>query len=221
MEDKLPYAAFFELLSLSFKCPDARFCEIVRSGEYRDAYLEIAGIVGLDQDVVDQTSRVLEDMEKREADELLHELRVEYTRLFVGAPHSVVSLSEGVWRARKRGDTVVLAVINNTTISVEQYMKSCGVFASKTNREPIDNIDTECDFMQYLLTKKAFSDNIERTPDQAYAEFLREHMSGWVPGFAEQVEQATQLDWYKALAKSLGAYVRLLVQDLESASESA
>ncbi len=219
MEEKLPYAALFELMGLSFSFPDRKFLDLVQSGEYKEAYLELAALVGLDDAVVSDMTATLDGMAARDSEELFHELRVEYTRLFIGTPKPAVSMSEGVWSANKRGDKVVLAVINGTTISVEKFMKSCGIFPSKTNREPIDNIYTECEFMQYLLTKPAFPEDFVRTPEEAYRDFLGEHMAKWVPGFAEQVQETTEVAWFGSLARTMGSYVELLVAMREQTSE--
>lgn len=219
MEERLPYAAFFELMGLSFSYPDRKFLDLIQSGEYKDAYLELAGLVGLDEETVADMTATLDDMAQRDAEELFHELRIEYTRLFVGAPRPLVSLSEGVWLGHKRGDKVVLAMVNGSSMAVEKFMKSCGIFPSKTNREPIDNIYTECEFMQYLLTKPSFPEDFVRTPMEAYDYFLKEHMAKWVPGFAEQVQKTTEMAWFASLARAISAYVEMLALKQGQATE--
>ncbi|WP_165046042.1 molecular chaperone [Adlercreutzia sp. ZJ138] len=210
MEERLPYAAFFELMGLSFSYPDRKLLGLIQTGEYKDAYLELTGLVGLDGKTISDMTATLDNMTQRDAEELFHELRVEYTRLFVGTPKPLVSLSEGVWLGHKRGDNVVLAIINGSTIAVEKFMKSCGIFPSKTNREPIDTIYTECEFMQYLLTKSSFPEDFARTPIEAYDYFLKEHMAKWIPGFAEQVQEITETAWFASLVRTMCAYVELL-----------
>lgn len=219
MEEKLPYAAFFELMALSFSYPDREFMDLIQSGKYKDAYLELAGLVGLDEQTISDMTATLDDMAQRDTEELFHELRIEYTRMFVGTPKPLVSISEGVWLAHKRGDGVVLAVINKGTIAVERFMKSCGIFPSETNREPIDNIYTECEFMQYLLTKPTFPDDFVHTPSEAYDLFLKEHLAAWIPGFAEQVQEITELAWFGSLVRTMSSYVKLLLSMQEQASE--
>ena len=196
-------------MALSFDLPDLDFCGVISSGEYRDALCEISGVIGLDSEIVDEFAQAIVPYEGREDTDIRHELRVEYTRLFVGAPVPPLPFSEGVWRAKERGEKERLLIVNDDTMAIEAFMKACGIFAIKRNQEAIDNIYTECEFMQYLLLTDTFPDDFEYTPDQAYEKFFHEHMEDWIPAFCDQVVEMTELDFYRGLAKTLKSFILL------------
>ena len=114
-------AAAWELAAFSFRCPGAELEGAVASGEWAAAAREIAGALGLAL-----PEGLGEGLSGRSGPgDVLHALRPEATRLFVGAPEPAVSPYEGVWRAADDGVQALLFV-NPHSMEVERFMRSCG-----------------------------------------------------------------------------------------------
>ncbi len=152
-------AAAWELLALSFRYPDLALAEAVATGEWFEAARELADALGLELPegfgeglpACVQGSAV-PDAEAVEA--LRRALRVEATRLFVGAPVPACPPYEGIHRAQADGVQALLFV-NPYSMDVERFMRSCGLGHPEGTNEPLDHIATECEFMQYLASLAA------------------------------------------------------------------
>lgn len=158
---------------------------------------------------------------------LLHALRAEATRLFVGAPEPVVSPYEGVHRAQ--GDGVqALLFVNPHSMAVERFMGACGLGRPEGTNEPLDHVATECELLEHLALRAAIAsadaapaDPCESAPEctvpddtlpgnspkAAYERFLEEHARTWIPGFAEAVAAQTREPFYRAAVQILAELV--------------
>ncbi|MEG0016891.1 MAG: molecular chaperone TorD family protein [Gordonibacter sp.] len=164
-----------------------------------------------------------------DAEALLHALRAEATRLFVGAPEPAVSPYEGVHRAQ--GDGVqALLFVNPHSMEVERFARACGLGRPAGTNEPLDHVATECELLEHLALRAAgaasvdaaptgpeAADLLEGAPDRpvpddalpggspeaAYGRFLEEHACAWMPGFAEAVAGQTREPLYRAAAAML------------------
>lgn len=162
-------AAAWELIALSFRYPGDALIEAVRSGEWAGAAHEIAEALGCCSDSERSFFLNLADAASDEAAaaDFPHRLRVEATRLFVGAPRPVVSPYEGVWRAADDGVQALLFV-NPHTMEVERFMRECGFVRPTTANEPLDHIATEAELMEHLALRAA---GIETAPESFGAGF--------------------------------------------------
>ncbi len=145
-------ATAWELLALSFRYPDEVLAGAVASGEWADAASEVAAALGLvlpESFAADARAAAGEEPEA-----LLHALRAEATRLFVGAPDPVCSPYEGVWRAADDGVQALLFV-NPHSMDVERFMKSCGLGRPEGTNEPLDHVSTECELLEHLALRAA------------------------------------------------------------------
>ena len=148
---------------------------------------------------------------------LLHDLRREATRLFIGAPKPVASPYEGVWRAAEDGVEPLLFV-NPHSMAVERFLRSCGLGRPKGTNEPLDHVSTELEALQYLASlaakiaapvssAPANADLPGGSPEAAFGLFMDDHVLEWMPGFARVVEGATMHPFYKASAQLLSAFL--------------
>ena len=154
----------------------------------------------------------------RDSEALLHELRAEATRLFVGAPEPAVSPYEGVWRAADDGVQALLFV-NPHSMAVERFMRSCGVGRPEGTNEPLDRVDAELELLQYLCMLEAGPAEAPEgaeppagpgaaagadAPEDGWAaareRFLEEHALAWMPRFADKVAEETREPFYRAAA---------------------
>ena len=145
-------AAACELLAFSLRYPTLELAQVVSSGEWADTAEEVAASLGLELPgtfAEDARANAGEDPET-----LLHALRAEATRLFVGAPEPACSPYEGVWRAKDDGVQALLFV-NPHSMAVERFCRNCGLGQPKGTNEPLDYVATELELLQYLASLEA------------------------------------------------------------------
>ena len=233
-------AAAWELLALSLRYPDEVLAEAIASGEWESAAAEIEEALGIGEgeegDALDAAPALTIASAMRHADAcgtadarggaapparppapaLLRSLRVEATRLFVGAPEPAVSPYEGVARALAEGARPLLFV-NPRSMDVERFVRSCGLGRPAGANEPLDHVAAECELLSYLASLAAGAPAPAGapcgaalpggSPQAAYAAFLDAHARRWMPAFAAAVRAEARAPFYGAAARLLAAVV--------------
>ena len=204
-------AATWELLALSFRYPGPELAGVVASGEWAEAAEELAAALGLEA-----LGGFDGGQPGYSGSDLLHALRPEATRLFVGAPEPAVSPYEGVWRAADDGVQALLFV-NPHSMEVERFMRGCGLGRPEGTNEPLDHVATECELMEHLALRAAGAeppggapagaDLPGGSPEAAYGAFLEGHARTWMLRFAERVAAESRVPFYRDAAAFLGALV--------------
>lgn len=213
-------ATAWELLSLSFAYPAPELVGAVASGEWVAASLEVAEAIGAE--LPDDFGAELPHAGAAvDEDALLHALRAEATRLFVGAPKPVCSPYEGIWRADDEGVQPLLFV-NPHSMDVERFMKSCGLGRPEGTNDPLDHASTECALLEHLAAieaeiaqpSPALDGGAAALPGgsahAAYARFLDEHVATWMPRFAEHVGAETRHPFFRDAAHLMTATIRAI-----------
>lgn len=200
-------AAAWELLALSLRYPELLLAEVVASGEWAEAARELVEACG--GEWIEACASELEVYRGAEPEALLHALRTEATRLFIGAPMPAVSPYEGVFRAQCNGRRALLYV-NEHAMAVERFMKACGLGHPEGKNDPIDHVATECEFLQYLAALEAGiaepagavapADFPGGSARAAHESFMEQHARAWMPAFAEAAAQAAREPFFKAAA---------------------
>ena len=205
-------ATAYELLAFSFRYPGPELAEAVASGEWAGAASEVAGALGLA--LPQGWDEGLDGYAGRDPEGLLHALRAEATRLFVGAPGPAVSPYEGVWRAADDGVQALLFV-NPHSMEVERFMRSCGLGRPAGTNEPLDRVDAELELLQCLSMLEcgmAEAPGGAEPPLGSWAaargRFLEGHARTWMPRFAEAAAAESREPLYRAAAQLLGALLR-------------
>ena len=235
-------ASACELLAFSLRYPTSDVAGAIASGEWAAAAQEIAdalgvalpadfaaelagGVAASDGDTPVCTGRgsaeAQEDVqEDAQVGALLHALRADATRLFVGSPEPAVSPFEGVWRAADDGVDPLLFV-NPHSMEVERFCHACGLGRPQGTNEPLDFAPTELELLQYLASLEAgLVEPAEGAPaaadlpggsaTAAYGQFLAEHVSTWLPKFAEKLCEQARHPFYCAAGQLLRAYLPAL-----------
>ncbi len=231
-------ASACELLAFSLRYPTADVAGAVASGEWVAAAQEIADALGVALPVdfaaelaggvsaSDGNATVCagegsaEAQADAQADALLHAMRADATRLFVGSPEPAVSPFEGVWRAADDGVDPLLFV-NPHSMEVERFCHACGLGRPQGTNEPLDFVPTELELLQYLASLEAgLVEPAEGAPAAAdlpggsaaaaYGQFLAEHVSTWLPKFAEKLCEQARHPFYCAAGQLLCAYLPVL-----------
>ncbi|MCL1846758.1 MAG: molecular chaperone TorD family protein [Coriobacteriia bacterium] len=211
-DEWLARGAFCELLALSLRLPTLELAQALCSGEFAEALAELGERVGLEQSQLAQATKAVTDYQGQDPDELFHTLRIEYTRLFVGAPTPVVWPYAGVWHALEQG-LEPLMFVSPRAMEIERFMKGCGVGRAAEKNEPLDHIATEFEFLQYLALVNAavielpeLPEGLEM-PDNAFDAFLAQYVTNWAGDFARSTLAAAQAGFYQAVAKAILALV--------------
>lgn len=213
MENKCEWGALataWELLAFSLRYPDQALIEAISSDEWAAAVSEVAACVA----VAPPDASKLGSAAREDANAFAGELRVEATRLFIGAKEPLVSPYEGVWRAKDEGVQALLFV-NPHSVEVERFCGLCGLGHPEGTNEPLDHVATECELLEYLASVEAglfelpASEGASLLPGgsakAAYTLFLTDHARVWFPRFADDLAQETRHPFYRFVARLLKA----------------
>ncbi|MEG1517497.1 MAG: molecular chaperone TorD family protein, partial [Raoultibacter sp.] len=84
----------------------------------------------------------------------------------------------------------------------------------ENTNEPLDHVATELEFLEYLASVEAglFAPNPgvevpEKGYGEAYESFMANHVSVWMPRFADAVVEQSEESFFVALASVLKAFV--------------
>lgn len=205
-----------ELLAFSLRYPNSDVMDVLLSGDWAGAVVEVGEALGLSAADLACPDFAAESESAGEG-VVLRALRVEATRLFVGERTPAVSPYEGVWRANKDGVQPLLFV-NPHSMAVERFCKACGLGQPEGTNEPLDHVATELELLQYLASLEAglvvpFENGVaaEDLPGgsagAAYNQFWADHVQKWMPDFAAVLEADTRQAYYRTVAKLLAAFV--------------
>lgn len=147
------------------------------------------------------------DEEGRPRDELLLDLAVEYTYLFIG-PGAHISPHESVHV--EGGDGMLSGPV---TAAVQQFIESIGFTYQADYHGLPDHISVELEFMQALtrLEAQAWREVDEQEAKglrQLEAEFIHQHLARWVPLFCEQVIDTAELPFYREMARLTLGFIK-------------
>ena len=153
--------------------------------------------------------------------ELLENLAIEYTRLFVGpgkhiSPHeSVHHKKEGVQSGQLWGEL---------TAQVKGIIESSGLeYESEYTGMP-DHISVELEFMQHVVQREAQA--WEADDDETALlclknekNFVDEHLLGWIPVFCEKVIETAEMPFYREMARLTRNFIEFEKQELKKITE--
>jgi len=150
-----------------------------------------------------------ENFLKAREEELLEELAVEYTCLFV-APGSV-SPYESVWLTGR--------LFQGPSQEVEDIYSRCGLTLPLEYKVFPDQAGIELEFMGYLAAREseAWADGREKDAlkyQELQREFLGEHLGRWILEFSKEVEKVAFHPFYRETAKLSYKFMALEVEDL-------
>ena len=146
--------------------------------------------------------------------ELLFELAVEYTRLFVG-PGKHIAPCESVHVAG--GDQLW----GEAAIAVQRFIGQVGVEFKQEYNDLPDHISVELEFMQQLSAAESEAWAVEDRGEahkcsRIEAEFLNKHLSSWVSRFCERVIAETEIGYFREMAMLTRDFIAAEVVELES-----
>lgn len=132
-------------------------------------------------------------------EQLLSDLAVEYTRLFIGpgkhiSPHESVHTpghDESLW--------------GRSTVEVKDFIESVGIEFRLDYHGMPDHISVELELMQKFTAAEAKAWQLGKYAEatmwlQLQQEFIRKHLARWVPAFCKQVVEQAELPFYSHMA---------------------
>jgi TorA maturation chaperone TorD len=154
--------------------------------------------------------------------ELLENLAIEYTRLFVGPgkhipPYeSVHHEKEGVQSGQLWGEL---------TGQVKHIIETSGLeYKSEYTGMP-DHISVELEFMQHVIQREtqaweAGDDETALLCLENEKKFVDEHLLGWIPNFCEKVSEAAEMPFYREMAGLTRSFIEFEKEELQKDTES-
>lgn len=127
------------------------------------------------------------------------ELKMDYTRLFIGLDALPTAPWESVYFSRER------LVFQEQTMQVREWFARFGLQAERLNREPDDHIGLELIFVAHLAKMALNSLELNDHDSvgkylQAQRDFLFEHLLRWGPAWTRLVKEHAGTDFYRGLA---------------------
>ena len=143
-----------------------------------------------------------DDFLQKPEKELLEDLAVEYTRLFLG-PGKHISPHESIHHEKDNSKWGQLW--GDSTVEVKKFIETTGLEYQTDFKGLPDHISVELEFMQQLTLREEQAWEDADTEGAAYCrnieeKFIEEHLIPWVPEFCEKIMQETELPFYRDLA---------------------
>jgi TorA maturation chaperone TorD len=157
----------------------------------------------------------IDDLVQKPEAELLEDLAVEYTRLFLG-PGKHISPHESVHHQREGGQWGKLW--GASTVEVKRFIEATGLSYNEEFKGLPDHISVEFEFMQQLTLReeKAWKEDPGQTQScrQVEKKFIEEHLICWVPSFCEKVIEETESPFYHAIATLTLSFIELEIDEM-------
>jgi TorA maturation chaperone TorD len=135
-------------------------------------------------------------------EKLLHDLAVEYTRLFLG-PGKHISPHESVHHERDGGDWGRLW--GKSTVEVKKFIETAGLeYKSEYSGLP-DHISVELEFMQELTKRETQAWKEKDREGAIYClkiekKFIEEHLAKWIPTFCDKIISEAEFSFYREMS---------------------
>ncbi len=159
-----------------------------------------------------------DDFINKPEDQLLEELAIEYTRLFLG-PGKHISPHESVHHERCDGDWG--ALWGADTVEVKKFIAASGLeYSSGYNGLP-DHISVELEFMQRAVRREEQARKEDDDDGVLYClrmqkKFIDEHLIKWVPVFCNKVIAEAELSFYRGMAGVTRNFIEFEKEEIDN-----
>lgn len=202
----------FRLLGIFLRLPTAQVARGLAEGAVAADAREICAGLGLGEEanaMAKEACQLFGQARGADPDELLDELRCDYTRLFTNPEHPLVSVYEGVFKNTGDFDTSALTFVSPTALDAERRYREQGLWVDPQGNESADHMGAELDFACFLCEKAAcqlrggFCDEAHATR-AALDGFRHAHLDKWGAAFFSLVAAQAATPAYRAVGR-LGA----------------
>lgn len=166
----------------------------------------------------DQGVKLENDILQKHEDEVIEDLAIEYTRLFLG-PDRHISPHESVHHERDDGDWGQFW--GKSTVEVKKFIETAGLeYKSEYTGLP-DHISVELEFMQRTTEREAQAWEGKDNDGALYClkmekKFIEEHLVPWLPLFCDKVIKDAELSFYREMAKLTKSFVELEKEEIDN-----
>ncbi|MEA4901530.1 molecular chaperone TorD family protein [Desulfitobacterium sp.] len=200
----------FQLLSIAFSYPTEELAKGLLEGSFQSDLDSCLKSVAKNNTFFEEPLKHLYNFwvndEKSSYGEILREMRIEYTWLFIGPKKAVVYPYESMYcdSPSEWGD--VLLMVGPSAEEVKREYKDVNFKVGLNDKEPPDFIATELEFLMSLYFKEANS--LENGNDEEAKQwrliaesFMIKHLNKWGELFCRDVYKNTRHQFYKNLAQ--------------------
>jgi len=194
----------YRLLAAGFVYPDADFVAALNDGSSLSQLTEALATLS-DLEELRGNLEVLCATVGRHAGTLqAHRLQAEYLRLFSGGLHC----------PHHETDYAASTIFRKADVlaDIAGFYRAFGLELSEENRERVDFIGVELEFMHYLAFKEAYAaeqgsqEKVELCRE-AQRKFLQDHLGPWVEAFQEMVAKNAHDSFYAPLSRLMAQFV--------------
>lgn len=204
----MAYAFFEPTEDLVTKLVDGTFFSEL-SGYFRDLTQHRASIMS----ALDPLKEYVKELSDIDETSLLHELRVEYTRLFIGPVKMIVPPYETFYAPDNEKGPKLL-VVSQTAMSVEAAYREAGLVGSDDHREPADHFATEMEFLYFISKMESDAwmeddNNAAKKWRRRQLVFLDGHLAKWGCEFCQAVSGKSLHPFYQAMGHFGEIFIQL------------
>ena len=150
-------------------------------------------------------------------EQLVENLAVEFTRLFIG-PSNHISPHESMHMDARFGEKKSLW--GDQTVAVKKFMEAAGLKVDDSFGGMPDHISAELEFMQRLIQAEADAwtkeeDELGYNILDIEKRFYDEHLSQWVPRFCDTVLELTDHVFYIQFCEVMKSYMNFEQENLQ------
>ncbi|MEF9426251.1 MAG: molecular chaperone TorD family protein [Candidatus Mariimomonas ferrooxydans] len=166
----------------------------------------------------EQGVRLGNDILQKPDNELIEDLAVEYTKLFLG-PGKHISPHESVHHERNDGDWGMLW--GKDTVLVKKFIESAGLEYKTDYKGLPDSIGVELEFMQQVTKRETQAWDEDDYDGALYClkieqKFIDEHLAKWIPIFCDKVISKAELSLYREMAKLTKGFIELEEKEINN-----
>jgi TorA maturation chaperone TorD len=167
---------------------------------------------------------VLSDLEVKLGDEffsvsdkdLIEDLAVEYTRLFLG-PGKHISPHESVQYERDDGDWGSLW--GASTVEVKKFVESLGLKYKESDTSIPDHISVELELMQKIIEKEKQAWSMKKRKDALHylkieKMFMEDHLIKWVRQFSAKIINEAEMSFYREMARITAKFMDIEAEEI-------
>ncbi len=149
--------------------------------------------------------------DKKETDQLLEELAVEYARLFLGPGHHL-SPHESVYHFKEDNDAGQLW--GDSALAVQKAIALEGLTINSESKKIPDHISIELEFMQQLANSEhaAWLKGDQQSAlhfKDIQQTFINKHLACWVPEFCDRIMKDSSINFYKKIALLTKSFISI------------